>query len=90
MTRSLGDSLAHQQAGVSSIPEIDYNWLDDGDDFIIVASDGLWDVLDPQSAIDKVQEYIRGWSSRLEPGTSLSVPLHGSKTIVGRTLPADH
>ena len=58
MTRSLGDSLAHQQAGVSSIPEIDCNCLDDGDEFIIVASDGLWDVLDPQSAIDKVQEYI--------------------------------
>lgn len=58
MTRSLGDTLAHQQVGVSSVPEIDCNCLDEGDDFIIVASDGLWDVLDPQSAVDKVQAYI--------------------------------
>ena len=58
MTRSLGDSLAHQQVGVTCTPEIDCNWLDEGDEFIIVASDGLWDVLEPQTAVDKVQEYI--------------------------------
>ena len=60
MTRSLGDSLAHrQQVGVISTPEIDCNCLDEGDDFIIVASDGLWDVMEPQSVVDKVQEYIK-------------------------------
>lgn len=58
MTRSLGDSLAHQQVGVSSTPEVNCDYLDEGDEFIIVASDGLWDVMEPQSAVDKVQEYI--------------------------------
>lgn len=57
MTRSLGDAMAHQ-AGVTCVPDIDCDCLDEGDDFIIVASDGVWDVLDAQSAVDKVQEYI--------------------------------
>ena len=58
MTRSLGDSLAHQQVGVICTPEVHCDYLDEGDDFIIVASDGLWDVMEPQSAVDKAQEYI--------------------------------
>lgn len=58
MTRSLGDSLAHRQVAISSVPEVNCDCLDEGDDFIIVASDGLWDVMEPQSAVDKVQEYI--------------------------------
>ena len=58
MTRSLGDSLAHRQVGVISTPEVHCDYLDEGHDFIIVASDGLWDVMEPQSAVDKVQEYI--------------------------------
>ena len=61
MTRSLGDSLAHrQQVGVISTPEIDCNCLDEGDDFIIVASDGLWDVLSEHDAVRVAEQVFMG------------------------------
>ena len=54
MTRSLGD-VAHHRAGVTHEPELESHILEEGDDFAIVASDGVWDVLSPKEAVGIVQ-----------------------------------
>ena len=51
MSRSLGDYVAHQY-GVSSEPELtEYN-IQPQDEFLIVASDGVWEFLTNQEVID--------------------------------------
>lgn len=52
MSRSLGDAVAHT-AGVSSEPEIFERTIDPAKDhFIIMATDGLWEFVSDQEAID--------------------------------------
>jgi serine/threonine protein phosphatase PrpC len=51
MSRSLGDYVAHQY-GVSADPEItEYNLLPE-DEFLVIASDGVWEFLTNQNVID--------------------------------------
>ncbi|KAG5176944.1 phosphatase 2C-containing protein [Tribonema minus] len=52
MSRSIGDVIAHA-AGVSAQPEVVEHCLDRdaGDAFLVLASDGVWDVLDAQAAV---------------------------------------
>lgn len=45
--RSLGDSIVHK-SGVSAEPETLEHMLDDSDEFIVIATDGIWDVMDNQ------------------------------------------
>ena len=54
MSRSLGDAVAHK-CGVSAEPEILEHTIEDVDDFILIATDGVWDVLDNNQAIQIVQ-----------------------------------
>ena len=69
MSRSMGDTVAHK-VGVSAEPEmLDHDVLTDIDEFLILATDGVWDVIDNNSAISIVQSYIakmgsngRNWS----------------------------
>lgn len=51
MSRSLGDCVPHE-AGVSSEPEFVERDIDPDDQFIIVATDGIWDHTTPQEAAD--------------------------------------
>lgn len=54
MSRSVGDAVAHS-AGVSSEPEFTTRILDAATDrFLIVASDGLWEFVSDQEAVDMV------------------------------------
>lgn len=53
MARSVGDMLAHT-VGVSSIPEIKEHDLTPEDTFIIWASDGVWEFIENQQAVDLV------------------------------------
>merc|ERR1711871_908660 len=70
MSRSLGDTVAHK-VGVSAEPEIlEHAIIADIDEFIIIATDGVWDVIDNNSAVSIVQSYIakmggssHNWSS---------------------------
>ena len=45
MSRSLGDAIVHK-SGVSAEPEISERIIDEFDDFFILATDGVWDVVD--------------------------------------------
>ncbi|CAD8050429.1 unnamed protein product [Paramecium primaurelia] len=57
MTRSMGDKLG-AQAGVISIPEILEYTITPQDQFIIVASDGVWEYLSNDEVMNVVVPYI--------------------------------
>jgi serine/threonine protein phosphatase PrpC len=44
MSRSIGDIIAHT-AGVSAEPEVTEHVIEQNDLFLILASDGIWDVM---------------------------------------------
>lgn len=57
MSRSLGDQIAHS-VGVSAEPEVTEHTLEPGDLFLIMASDGIWDVMDINHAVQIVMSCI--------------------------------
>eukprot|EP00607_Mallomonas_marina_P008747 CAMPEP_0182417246 /NCGR_PEP_ID=MMETSP1167-20130531/1678_1 /TAXON_ID=2988 /ORGANISM="Mallomonas Sp, Strain CCMP3275" /LENGTH=461 /DNA_ID=CAMNT_0024590659 /DNA_START=296 /DNA_END=1681 /DNA_ORIENTATION=- len=66
MSRSLGDSVVHR-SGVSAEPEIiDHIIEPDCDDFVIIATDGIWDVVDNAQAVQMIQTFAAkssNWSA---------------------------
>jgi serine/threonine protein phosphatase PrpC len=56
MSRSLGDAIVHK-CGVSAEPEILEHALDDADEFMILATDGVWDVVDNNHAVQMVHNF---------------------------------
>lgn len=56
MSRSLGDSIVHK-FGVACEPEAIEHILDDMDEFIILATDGVWDVVDNNHAVQMVHNF---------------------------------
>jgi len=58
VSRALGDSL--ERPFVSSEPDICELERSDDDKFILVASDGLWDVISSQEACDFVKQIMAG------------------------------
>ena len=67
MSRSLGDTIVHR-SGVSAEPEITTHMVEDYDDFIVIATDGVWDVVDNNQAVQIVQSFAaksptRNWSA---------------------------
>ena len=50
VTRALGD-LELKSPGVSNIPDIEEIEINNKTNFLIVASDGLWDVCEDQTAV---------------------------------------
>jgi serine/threonine protein phosphatase PrpC len=60
MSRSIGDSVA-ASVGVSCRPELSHMTLERHDKFIILASDGVWEFISSQEAIELVaSEWERG------------------------------
>jgi serine/threonine protein phosphatase PrpC len=57
MSRSLGDCIA-QTYGVSSEPEVMQVDLDPSDRFVILASDGLWELVGNQEAVEHVSHRL--------------------------------
>ena len=56
MSRSLGDSIVHR-SGVSAEPETLEHIVDEFDEFMIIATDGVWDVIDNNQAVQMVQNF---------------------------------
>jgi serine/threonine protein phosphatase PrpC len=50
ISRSLGDIFGHT-VGVSCVPEVSYKELDDSDKFIVIGSDGIWDVMNSSEVV---------------------------------------
>lgn len=62
MTRSFGDLIA-ASVGVIPKPEVWKRTLDDHDKFMILASDGVWEFISSQEAVDIVNKYPDGESA---------------------------
>lgn len=66
MSRSLGDSIVHT-VGVSAEPEITDHDISEEDEFLIMGTDGVWDVIDNNQAVEIVQNHIKrsgpGWDA---------------------------
>ena len=57
MSRSLGDTLAHE-IGVSSTPLTSQRAVEEHkDSFIVIASDGVWDTMENQEVVDFIEAY---------------------------------
>ncbi|MEW5299905.1 MAG: hypothetical protein WDW36_002875 [Sanguina aurantia] len=56
MSRALGDVLAHQ-VGVTSEPEHTVMEVTPQDRFIVLASDGVWEFISSQEAVDIIAQY---------------------------------
>jgi serine/threonine protein phosphatase PrpC len=52
VTRAIGDRRLKKY--VSAVPEIRVRSIKDADEYLILASDGVWDVLSSQAAVDVV------------------------------------
>jgi serine/threonine protein phosphatase PrpC len=57
ISRSLGDLVAHE-CGVSEIPQISFKIIDSQDEFIVIGSDGIWDVMNSVEIVGYVFERI--------------------------------
>lgn len=66
MARAFGD-FCLKDFGVISVPEISYRRLSDKDEFIVLATDGIWDVL----SNDEVVNIVDSASSRSSAARSL-------------------
>jgi serine/threonine protein phosphatase PrpC len=51
VSRSVGDVFAHG-FGVSALPDVYRRQVEPSDRYIILASDGLWDVFSPQDVLN--------------------------------------
>lgn len=56
MSRSLGDAIVHK-VGVTAEPELIEHPIDDADEFLIIATDGVWDVVDNNHAVQMVHNF---------------------------------
>lgn len=54
MSRCLGDLMGHADAGCSCEPEVLTRPLEPTDHLLLLCSDGVWEFITPQAAVDKV------------------------------------
>lgn len=76
MSRSLGDSIA-QSLGVSHLPEYACHQIDGSrDNFLVMASDGIWEVFTDKEAVEFIWNYLEGNSveGMQLPGQDLNSP----------------
>lgn len=66
MSRSLGDTIVHTVGG-SSEAEIMEHTIEDNDRFMLLASDGVWDVVDNNQACQIVNGYIQRTGPKWDP-----------------------
>ena len=56
MSRSFGDSIAHS-VGVTAVPELHQHLLADADEYVVLASDGVWDVFSNEELASALEEH---------------------------------
>ncbi|KAK6156466.1 hypothetical protein DH2020_010714 [Rehmannia glutinosa] len=80
MARAFGD-FCLKEFGLISVPEVSYKRITDRDEFIVLATDGIWDVLSNKEVVDivdscstrsnaartVVETAVRAWSLLLQP-----------------------
>lgn len=71
MTRAMGDTQK-KRVGLISEPEVHRIDLNPNDKFIIVGSDGLWDVMTSKEAVSFVNNYVESGKPKDEIGTAIT------------------
>ena len=56
--RSLGDGDL-KGCGVIAVPEVSHTILTPGDSCLVIASDGLWDRISSQAAVDLIRDTVK-------------------------------
>eukprot|EP00218_Dolichomastix_sp_CCMP3274_P010254 CAMPEP_0170135366 /NCGR_PEP_ID=MMETSP0033_2-20121228/2441_1 /TAXON_ID=195969 /ORGANISM="Dolichomastix tenuilepis, Strain CCMP3274" /LENGTH=428 /DNA_ID=CAMNT_0010370965 /DNA_START=45 /DNA_END=1328 /DNA_ORIENTATION=+ len=81
MTRSLGDALAHT-VGVSCEPEAHRLKISARDRFLIIASDGLWEVCSPRDAVKWLHKFhakYGTWTPDRRPTAAKALAMYAQK-----------
>ncbi len=65
VARSLGDCYGHE-CGVSEEPQVSYRILEDTDEFIVMGSDGIWDVMNSVEIVGYVFERTNDRANRVD------------------------
>lgn len=65
VARSLGDCYGHE-CGVSEEPQVSYRILEDTDEFIVMGSDGIWDVMNSVEIVGYVFERCSDRNNRVD------------------------
>lgn len=73
MCRSIGDGDL-KGSGVTADPEVTEMALGPGDTFLVVASDGLWDVVSSEAAVGLVHDTVKEPSMCAQRYSSLLCP----------------
>merc|ERR1711920_74318 len=60
MSRCLGDLMGHADAGCSAEPEVNTRDLTPSDHILLVCSDGVWEFMQAQEAVNLVNEFAAG------------------------------
>ncbi|OMJ78028.1 hypothetical protein SteCoe_22271 [Stentor coeruleus] len=82
MTRSLGDKVA-KKFGVSSIPVYQYfSMYSSQDQYIVLASDGIWDVMDNM----EVMNFLEMWRGRCSEFAGADFPANNKNSTLARML----
>ena len=65
VARSLGDCYGHE-CGVGDEPQVSYRILEETDEFIVMGSDGIWDVMNSVEIVGYVFERLSDRNNRVE------------------------
>ena len=65
VARSLGDCYGHE-CGVGDEPQVSYRILEDTDEFIVMGSDGIWDVMNSVEIVGYVFERTTDRNNRVD------------------------
>jgi hypothetical protein len=65
VARSLGDCYGHE-CGVSEEPQVSYRILEETDEFIVMGSDGIWDVMNSVEIVGYVFERTTDKTNRVD------------------------
>ena len=65
VARSLGDCYGHE-CGVGDEPQVSYRILEDTDEFIVMGSDGIWDVMNSVEIVGYVFERTSDKNNRVD------------------------
>lgn len=74
ISRALGDHMLKENDVVSAVPYTRETFLTEGDSHLILACDGVWDVLSDQEATDLVLDKIRKNIAEVEKGGQKVAP----------------
>ena len=85
VARSLGDCYGHE-CGVSEEPQVSYRILEDTDEFIVMGSDGIWDVMNSVEIVGYVFERTSDKVNRVDKEKLLCMAVYFPKKCLNNLI----